>query len=205
MDTPKKWTSPLLALALVLTVVGLGAGIWLLSNLDDAPTPEVPTEEQLLGATTPPSPTTTTRNAAPATTAATAVPGTTRAGGGGTPSTAGAPAATAPTTTLARTTTTRPAKDAAGFTIVTAAQLPKEARDTLALIAKGGPYPYDRDGIVFQNREGILPKKASGYYREYTVITPGERDRGARRIVAGSAGERYYTADHYESFVRVES
>ncbi len=200
MDTPKKWTAPLLVLALVLTVVGLGAGVWLLANLDDANPDDspasVPTEEQLLGTTTPPPPETTARST---------VPATTRAGSGGSPATTVAPASTAPATTVARATTTRPAKDAAGFTIVTAAQLPKEARDTLALIAKGGPYPYDRDGIVFQNREGILPKKASGYYREYTVITPGERDRGARRIVAGSAGERYYTADHYESFVRVES
>ena len=75
-----------------------------------------------------------------------------------------------------------------------------EARQTLDLIARGGPYPYSRDNVTFGNFEGILPRKASGYYREYTVRTPGESDRGARRIVAGEAGEKYYTADHYESF-----
>lgn len=90
-----------------------------------------------------------------------------------------------------------------GLRVVSPDQLPREARDTLALIAKGGPFPYDRDGIVFENREGILPRKSRGYYREYTVITPNSRDRGARRIVAGQGGELYYTADHYESFVRV--
>lgn len=82
-------------------------------------------------------------------------------------------------------------------------QLPPEARDTLALIAQGGPFPFSRDGIEFQNRERLLPRKPRGYYREYTVITPGSRDRGARRIVVGSAGETYYTKDHYESFVQV--
>lgn len=84
-----------------------------------------------------------------------------------------------------------------------ASQLPPEARTTLALIAQGGPFPFDRDGATFQNREGLLPSQPPGYYREYTVITPGEDDRGARRIVAGRGGERYYTADHYASFVEV--
>lgn len=70
----------------------------------------------------------------------------------------------------------------------------------MALIAKGGPYPYDRDGINFGNFEGILPKKAGGYYSEYTVKTPGASDRGARRIVVGKSGEKYYTDDHYASF-----
>jgi len=83
---------------------------------------------------------------------------------------------------------------------IKASSLPPEARETLALIARGGPYPYSRDNVTFGNFERILPRKASGYYREFTVRTPGESDRGARRIVAGAAGEKYYTADHYESF-----
>jgi ribonuclease T1 len=80
------------------------------------------------------------------------------------------------------------------------AELPKEALKTLELIAKKGPFPYAKDGAVFGNREGRLPKQRRGYYREYTVKTPGERTRGARRIVTGAAGERWYTADHYNSF-----
>lgn len=83
------------------------------------------------------------------------------------------------------------------------AQLPPEGVDTLELIAAGGPFPYDRDGSRFQNREGILPARPSGFYAEYTVITPGEDDRGARRIVAGDDGSRFYTADHYNSFREV--
>jgi ribonuclease T1 len=83
---------------------------------------------------------------------------------------------------------------------VKASELPAEGLKTLALIAKGGPYPYAQDGINFGNFEGILPRKTSGYYKEYTVRTPGESDRGARRIVVGKAGEKYYTADHYSSF-----
>jgi ribonuclease T1 len=87
-----------------------------------------------------------------------------------------------------------------GLPEVRASDLPDEARRTLALIARGGPYPYTRDGATFGNFERILPRKSSGYYKEYTVPTPGESDRGARRIVAGKAGEKYYTADHYNSF-----
>ena len=79
-------------------------------------------------------------------------------------------------------------------------QLPKEAKATIALIKKGGPYPYAKDGAIFGNREGLLPKQKRGYYREYTVKTPGERTRGARRIVVGSAGEMYFTEDHYNHF-----
>jgi len=84
--------------------------------------------------------------------------------------------------------------------VITRDELPPEALDTLDLIADGGPFPFDRDGITFQNRERLLPQKPRGYYREYTVITPGESDRGARRIIAGEDGELYYTADHYDSF-----
>jgi ribonuclease T1 len=86
---------------------------------------------------------------------------------------------------------------------ISLAQLPREAHATLALIRKGGPYPYARDGVVFGNREKILPRQRPGYYREYTVKTPGERTRGARRIVAGKGGELYYTEDHYRSFNRI--
>jgi ribonuclease T1 len=82
-------------------------------------------------------------------------------------------------------------------------QLPAEARQTLALIKAGGPFPYSQDGRTFHNREKLLPQKARGYYREYTVKTPGSRDRGARRIVAGGSGESYYTEDHYRSFRRI--
>jgi ribonuclease T1 len=86
---------------------------------------------------------------------------------------------------------------------VAAAELPREARATIALIRKGGPYPYARDGAIFSNREAQLPPQKRGYYREYTVKTPGERTRGARRIVAGHNGELYYTDDHYARFRRV--
>ncbi|MEV5609721.1 ribonuclease domain-containing protein [Streptomyces sp. NPDC052225] len=87
-----------------------------------------------------------------------------------------------------------------GMATVRVAQLPVEARRTLELIDAGGPFPYEKDGSVFSNFEGELPKEARGYYREYTVRTPGERGRGARRIVTGRGGETYYTDDHYESF-----
>jgi ribonuclease T1 len=82
-------------------------------------------------------------------------------------------------------------------------QLPAEARQTLARIKAGGPFPYAKDGSVFGNREGLLPARSRGYYREYTVKTPGAKDRGARRIVAGMPGEYYYTDDHYRSFKRI--
>ncbi|QDF98644.1 ribonuclease [Azoarcus sp. DD4] len=82
------------------------------------------------------------------------------------------------------------------------AALPAEAITTLQLIDRGGPFPYRKDGTVFQNRERLLPDKPRGYYREYTVPTPGERDRGARRIVTGGnpPTSYYYTDDHYRSF-----
>ena len=86
---------------------------------------------------------------------------------------------------------------------IAANSLPPEARQTIALIKAGGPFPYSRDGVVFNNREGQLPKKARGYYHEYTVKTPGARDRGARRIIAGRDGALYYTDDHYRTFKRV--
>ena len=82
-------------------------------------------------------------------------------------------------------------------------ELPPEARHTVALVKAGGPFPHQRDGSVFHNREGLLPKRSRGHYREYTVKTPGAKDRGARRIVAGQSGELYYTDDHYRSFRRI--
>ncbi|WKX73185.1 ribonuclease [Streptomyces sp. XD-27] len=83
--------------------------------------------------------------------------------------------------------------------------LPSQAHDTLDLIASGGPFPYPQDGTVFQNREGVLASQSSGYYHEYTVITPGSDNRGARRIVTGErTNEDYYTADHYRTFDLVD-
>ena len=82
-------------------------------------------------------------------------------------------------------------------------QLPVEAKATMTLIRKGGPFPYAKDGAIFGNREKILPAQDRGYYREYTVKTPGERSRGARRIIWGKGGEFYYTDDHYNHFRRI--
>ena len=93
---------------------------------------------------------------------------------------------------------------ASSLASIAVAELPPEGRDTLKLIKQGGPFPYDRDGIVFGNFEGILPKQVRGYYHEYTVPTPGARTRGARRIISGKPGEYYYTADHYQSFKRIK-
>jgi ribonuclease T1 len=86
--------------------------------------------------------------------------------------------------------------------------LPKEAQSTLLLIRAGGPFPNEKDGVVFGNREKVLPKQRRGYYFEYTVKTPGARNRGARRLVVGgepkSSSEVYYTDDHYQTFKRVK-
>ncbi|RSM63316.1 ribonuclease [Amycolatopsis sp. WAC 01376] len=99
-----------------------------------------------------------------------------------------------------------PCGDLTGFKHVSLSSLPAEATTTYNLIQKGGPFPYpDKDGTVFSNRENILPKCASGYYREYTVPTPGSPDRGARRIVTGNAGEHFYTADHYKTFSVIDA
>jgi ribonuclease T1 len=89
---------------------------------------------------------------------------------------------------------------AQGMHTVRADRLPPEARRTLSLVDKGGPFPYAQDGTVFGNFEGHLPKHPRGYYHEYTVPTPGSPDRGARRLVTGQGGEIYYTDDHYTSF-----
>ncbi|TDP96289.1 ribonuclease domain-containing protein [Labedaea rhizosphaerae] len=91
-----------------------------------------------------------------------------------------------------------------GMQVKPLSQLPPEVGDTWRLIVKGGPYPYREDGQTFQNREGLLPHEKTGYYREYTVDTPGSDDRGAQRLIYGSGKELYYTADHYKSFVVVD-
>ena len=87
------------------------------------------------------------------------------------------------------------------------AELPRQGRETYELIRLGGPFPFEKDGTVFGNRERLLPANKRGYYREYTVRTPGSRDRGARRIVCGGPSRTphacYYTADHYASFRQI--
>ena len=93
---------------------------------------------------------------------------------------------------------------AAALPPIAALDLPKEGRATLDRIRDNRPFPYDRDGVTFGNFEGMLPQKPRGYYHEYTVKTPGSRNRGARRIVCGGAkgtiSDCYYSDDHYQSF-----
>jgi ribonuclease T1 len=98
-----------------------------------------------------------------------------------------------------------PAAPVSNLRTVLVSQLPAEGVDTLRLIESGGPFRYDKDGATFANREGLLPQHKSGWYQEYTVITPGSQDRGARRIIGGKDGERYYTDDHYASYREVLS
>ncbi|MFB4300688.1 ribonuclease domain-containing protein [Actinomadura sp. NTSP31] len=109
-----------------------------------------------------------------------------------------APAAHAATATAPSTTSVSP---------VCESTLPSQADDTIALIDRGGPFPYPQDGVVFQNREGLLPKEPQGYYHEYTVKTPGSSTRGARRIITsdhlGHDG-MYWTPDHYSTFYDVD-
>ncbi|MGW4649343.1 ribonuclease domain-containing protein [Kitasatospora sp. NPDC004289] len=112
------------------------------------------------------------------------------------PPTASAPAAASPTGWV---------PTSAAYPDVCRSALPQQARDTLGLIARGGPYPYRSDGIVFENREGRLPREKGDYYHEYTVVTPGAPTRGARRIVTGSAGQQYWTPDHYDTFSEIDS
>jgi ribonuclease T1 len=105
----------------------------------------------------------------------------------------------------AQTAVARSAPDA--LPEIAAADLPKEGRGVLALIRNGGPFRYDRDGVVFGNREHLLPAERKGYYHEYTVHTPGSNNRGARRIICGGPAQRpdacFYTSDHYRSFKRI--
>ncbi len=104
------------------------------------------------------------------------------------------PSASAPAATVER---------ASDLPTVRLDELPPEALETWRLIDEGGPYPFRADDGTFRNREGVLPERSNGYYREYTVVTPGEDDRGARRLVVGEGGERYYTDDHYDTFREV--
>ena len=122
-----------------------------------------------------------------------------RSGSGAKKSTSSKPAGTTTTSRKSSLTTKKPS-NSSSTSEVTAAELPPEARHTLDLIGSNGPFPYSRDGVVFSNFDGLLPKQKSGYYHEFTVVTPGSKDRGARRIIAGKNGERYYTGDHYASF-----
>lgn len=92
---------------------------------------------------------------------------------------------------------------ASGLDEIARSALPPEARETLERIDRGEPVLHRKDGTTFHNRERLLPQHERSYYREYTVRTPGRRDRGARRIVVGAGGERYYTDDHYRSFQRI--
>ncbi|MBO1755790.1 ribonuclease domain-containing protein [Allobranchiibius sp. CTAmp26] len=103
----------------------------------------------------------------------------------------------------ASTSSSASSADASGLGTVAYVDLPSGARHTLALVDKGGPYPYRQDGTVYQNRNKDLPAQPRGYYHEYTVVTPGSGDRGPRRIVVGRDGTAYYTADHYDTFRRV--
>jgi len=97
-----------------------------------------------------------------------------------------------------------PPDPVSGLPWIQTAALPSEATRTIATIKADGPYPYPQDDSVFGNFEGRLPAKNSGYYREYTVPTPGNQSRGARRLVVGRGGEYYWTVDHYRSFRRIE-
>jgi ribonuclease T1 len=135
---------------------------------------------------------------------ASGTPAATAASAGATAAAVPGTAAAAPGTAAGTTATAesgQPAVDpASGLAVVGVRDLPAEASATIARIGAAGPYPYAQDGAVFQNREGLLPPRPAGWYREYTVTTPGSTDRGARRIVAGEDGTLYWTDDHYQSF-----
>lgn len=93
---------------------------------------------------------------------------------------------------------------------ISLSELPVQAQETRRLVQAGGPFPYAKDGVVFGNRERLLPRKQRGFYREYTVRTPGARTRGARRLICGGAPPTapevcYYTDDHYASFKRIRA
>ena len=118
----------------------------------------------------------------------------------------GASAVSIPGVSMARESRVTPLDESQA--LIAVADLPVQGRKTYALILDGGPFPYDKDGAVFGNRERALPKQKRGYYREYTVKTSGSRDRGARRIVCGGKQPTlpdacFYTSDHYNSFRRI--
>lgn len=115
----------------------------------------------------------------------------------------GASVTPTPQQTRGPTVTPTPRPRASNLPIIAYEDLPPEAWETIRLIDAGGPFPFRQDDTTFQNRERRLPIKPMGYYREYTVVTPGAQDRAARRIVAGGEGELYYTEDHYGSFREV--
>jgi ribonuclease T1 len=117
----------------------------------------------------------------------------------------GGKAATATGSDVAGAAGLAPSSATTDLPTMTVGELPPEGVETLQLIKDGGPFPYSKDGSTFQNREGILPKQPSGFYQEYTVGTPGSDDRGARRIIGGDDGSRFYTDDHYASFREVVS
>ncbi len=104
----------------------------------------------------------------------------------------------------------RPPTVAPALAEIALSELPAQAQETHRLVLAGGPFPYSKDGTVFGNRERLLPRKARGFYREYTVKTPGARNRGARRLVCGGTPPTspevcYYTGDHYASFQRIRA
>lgn len=109
-----------------------------------------------------------------------------------------------PTAEVTREEPGAPHTPVSGLPTIAESELPPQAWETLRLIDDGGPFPFRQDDSTFFNREGILPDRGRGYYREYTVQTPGWPDRGARRIVAGAEGDLYYTEDHYSSFEQIE-
>ena len=157
------------------------------SPTESSPTESSPTES---------SPTESSPTALPAT--ATPVPPT------ATPTATPVPPTVTPIATPVPPTATRgPPARIDGLPVITLDELPPEALETLTLIEREGPFPFRQDGTTFQNRERLLPRQPTGYYREYTVVTPGASTRGARRIVGGAQGERYYTDNHYDSFARI--
>ena len=120
-----------------------------------------------------------------------------------TPETASSPSSTPGGTAASAAAKQSPPQRSAnlsGLPEIRESALPAEGRRVLGLIRAGGPFRYSQDDQVFGNFERVLPVRNRGYYREYTVPTPGEADRGARRIVAGDGGEKYYTSDHYATF-----
>lgn len=115
------------------------------------------------------------------------------------------PAAEARSTSCGPAAPDAPGARASGLPVRALCALPPEASRTWRLIQRGGPFPDRQDGVVFGNREAVLPAEPGGYYHEYTVGTRGSADRGARRLVTGSARELYFSSDHYASFVVVDA